>query len=338
VFTLPTFNLAVNIWRHGNPTSNPPDVITPGNLAYGERSSVPYAVTTTQQTVYGGMWLLTPKGTDIRDDKAVAGQDTCEVPAGSGRFYAVVWVDDAGSGFPNEHRFALIISTSPWPTPFPSPTPSGPTPFPPVSVGVLGPGDPLTLTLPLNPGGVTMIVAMACVTGPGGGTPTVTSAAVGLLTPTMTTGGPSVGSDTTNTLLFVLPVWPGGDVLTITEGQSQWIMYNVYLQGTVANTIDQSGFHAAGVPVNPVSAGGNTTSPDDFTICWAIASNSTSPAAFTAGWLHSGVNDQFLVGVSANWLFATAVQFCIGGTTPSTIVTIVTPGFTSQEAGIAAML
>jgi hypothetical protein len=45
-----------------------------------------------------------------------------EVPAGSGRYYEVVQVDDAGKGFPNEHRIAGLIATvdlGMWPVPYP---------------------------------------------------------------------------------------------------------------------------------------------------------------------------------------------------------------------------
>jgi hypothetical protein len=48
--------------------------------------------------------------------------DLVEVPAGTGRFYRVQWVDDLGKGFDNEHRFALLLQTntfSPWPIPMP---------------------------------------------------------------------------------------------------------------------------------------------------------------------------------------------------------------------------
>jgi hypothetical protein len=127
-FTLPTFNITVNIWRKGNPLTNPPDVVTPANLCRGERNSSPWGLGQTPTTDQGSMWLLCPKWTDIRDAKFLAGVDTVEAPAGSGRIYTVVWVDDAGLGFSNEHRFAEIVAKGPWGVPFPGP-PVPPPPF-----------------------------------------------------------------------------------------------------------------------------------------------------------------------------------------------------------------
>jgi hypothetical protein len=83
------------------------------------------------------MWLRLPIGTDIRDPKAPAGADTCEVPRHSQRFYTVQWVDDIGFGFTNEHRFAIIQALGTWPTPFPNGQtgPLPPLPFPPILLG-----------------------------------------------------------------------------------------------------------------------------------------------------------------------------------------------------------
>lgn len=121
MFTLPTFNLTANIWRFGNPTSNPPDVVSPVNLCRGYRTSQTIVRVATGNVGRGGMWLLLPAGTDIRDTKDPAGADTVECPAGSGRMYIVTWVDDAGAGFANEHRFAALADLAPWPLPFPAP-------------------------------------------------------------------------------------------------------------------------------------------------------------------------------------------------------------------------
>ncbi len=47
------------------------------------------------------------------------GADVVEAPAGSGRLYTVSYVNDSGAGFPNEHRFAVVIKAVPWPAPLP---------------------------------------------------------------------------------------------------------------------------------------------------------------------------------------------------------------------------
>lgn len=339
-FTLPVFNLSVNIWRFGNPTSNPPDVRTVGNLAYGERTSVPYAVTTSNTTVYGGMWLLTPPGTDIRDDKAPAGADTVEVPAGTGRFYEVVWVDDAGSGFPNEHRFALIISTAPWPVPFPSPTPPGPTPPVPVSSGAIGPGDPLTLVLPSNPTSQTFVLVFATLTGGGGSVPSVVSASAGALTPSVSTGGVSVGSDTTTTSVYILPAWPGGDILTITEGQTQFCLFNLYLFPSLPNTVDSSGFHSGGLGSLPMTVNGGTptTNPLEWTVCWVMMGDTTTNPTFTSPFINSTTMNVFQLGTTVIWCFASAVSFTTIATIPTCTVNGIVGLSGAQDVGIMAIL
>lgn len=132
-YTLPVFNLGVNIWRNGRLYTDPPDVITVGNLALGRRVSGSKLQSNTTNPSDGGMWLLLPKSTDIRDSKAVTGEDMVEVPAGSGRLYTSKWVDDCGKGFSNEHRFSVIFGLPPWGVPFPGPPmppPPPPSPLP----------------------------------------------------------------------------------------------------------------------------------------------------------------------------------------------------------------
>lgn len=86
-------------------------------------NDAPTAYTSTPQ-------LLLPAGTDVRDGSTGGEADIIEVPAGSGRWYSVMSVDDMGKGFPNEHRFALLHKIyerlnpilflgANWPTPIP---------------------------------------------------------------------------------------------------------------------------------------------------------------------------------------------------------------------------
>lgn len=125
MYTLPTFNLPVNIWRFGNALSNPPDVTAFANLALGRRIG---GATGNNPT---SMWLLLPPGTDIQDAFNGIGSDVVEAGAGSSRFYEVIYVDDIGAGFTNEHRFAELQKFGTWPTPIPIPTAIVPPPPPP---------------------------------------------------------------------------------------------------------------------------------------------------------------------------------------------------------------
>jgi hypothetical protein len=120
-YTLPTFNLSVNIWRYPS-YPGVPTLTAMGNLAYSRRTASdlvgPLPVTPTY--CYARvMSLLLPRLTDIRDAASEADGDLVEVPAGSGRVYQVTYVDDIGKGFANEHRIALLYKYPLWPAPIP---------------------------------------------------------------------------------------------------------------------------------------------------------------------------------------------------------------------------
>ena len=113
-FHPPTFNLTVNLWRGPNPVTNPPTFVFQGNLAIGRRQLfAPPAISTAAQFTAGPQYgdateLLLPKGSDIRGPQNAGYTDIVEVPAGTGRYYLVLWVDDVGRGFSNEYRLALL--------------------------------------------------------------------------------------------------------------------------------------------------------------------------------------------------------------------------------------
>jgi len=66
------------------------------------------------------MSLLLPPLADVRGPQDSVSADMVEVPAGSGRWYFVVGVDDIGKGFANEHRSAAIFAlASSWVAPYP---------------------------------------------------------------------------------------------------------------------------------------------------------------------------------------------------------------------------
>jgi hypothetical protein len=120
-YLLPTFNLTANIWRYSNwngalPPVGAPDVVSLCNMALGRRGARSQSV--------DEMWFLFPKLTDVRLYEFVglilpSGNDAIECPAGSGNYYAVGGVSDAGKGFSNEHRVAiaelLYVTTLPMP-------------------------------------------------------------------------------------------------------------------------------------------------------------------------------------------------------------------------------
>lgn len=116
-FSVPTFNLTVNIWRNGLGPPLAPSVVSVANLCMGRR--VQPAGGSGSAGFDCNMTLLLPPGTDIRDGIRSAAADLVEAPAGSLRFYSVDWVDDAGKGFPNEHRVAFILARGLWPAPYP---------------------------------------------------------------------------------------------------------------------------------------------------------------------------------------------------------------------------
>jgi len=133
-FKPPTFNLSVNLWRRPNTVANPPDRTFMANLSPGKRvftGNFGLSLAGYSGTMF--MELLCPKSTDIAGIIANAFLDCVEVPAGSGRYYAVSFVDDCGKGFPNEYRIAMLahlntttmgITTNPWAAPvWPVPIP-----------------------------------------------------------------------------------------------------------------------------------------------------------------------------------------------------------------------
>jgi len=118
-YTIPQFPLTCSIFTGGADVGSPPRAASPCNLAYGRRVPVQFADLAAAGEPAIWACLLLPCGTDVRDFASTTGRDTVEVPAGSGRFFRVDYVDDLGLGFPNEHRFALLQKLIPWPTPLP---------------------------------------------------------------------------------------------------------------------------------------------------------------------------------------------------------------------------
>lgn len=131
-FRLPTFNLTCNIWRQSDswPT-DPPRSSPVCNLQYGRKTAhhqynwLPDAWPSGWSFIEAPsqeMYLLLPPLTDIRPSNllSISEGDVVEVPAGSGRLYYTMTVDDVSKGFATEYRVAIIQGYYwAWPVPFP---------------------------------------------------------------------------------------------------------------------------------------------------------------------------------------------------------------------------
>lgn len=112
-YSLPAFNLLCHIYD-GPWLTKVFRLEAPCNLAWGRRVQA-FASEVFEPEVQPAsvsMILLTPAGTDVRATVPSGMGDVVEVPAGSGRWYGVVAVDDLGKGFANEHRGAVINQVS----------------------------------------------------------------------------------------------------------------------------------------------------------------------------------------------------------------------------------
>lgn len=116
-FVVPQMPLSVNVWSNYDQSVDPvPPVIAPsfnvpGNLAMGRREF--------QDESGSGytMYALFPAGTIINDGQVVSpNEDLVEIPAGTGRYYTVMYADNVGMGFANEHVMAVIMKALAFPS------------------------------------------------------------------------------------------------------------------------------------------------------------------------------------------------------------------------------
>lgn len=314
-FVLPTFNLAVNIWRHGNPTTNPADVTAMGNLALGRRAGLDVPIQFYGSTPRGLMWLLLPKSTDVRDGKAATGEDTVEVPATSKRYYTVKWVDDIGAGFQNEHRFAMIDANSGWPQPFPNG--SGPYPPPPGGLAIEIGNNVGTWGTTFNNvnysttvGGSCFVVILSDPAAPVpnfGGAPPISGLTAILPGPNQirfSVFSITVGSGTS----FVPITFPGGPP-TVACGYTMWVATG----GTSTRQVD---VFTNGISTPTQTPSGYTPPPPFPVSCLAVAMyNDTYPAG-TGPW-----NSPYLpVGGRLFSLLGSTFSVAVGGFAPSSAV------------------
>jgi hypothetical protein len=111
-FTVPTFNLLCNVFPLPAPFIVPRLVNVPCNLQFGRRPQSFSGGLASETLAPILMSLLVPALTDLRCAAQADEGDVIECPAGSGRFYLTLGVDDVGKGFPNEFRVAVMIAGS----------------------------------------------------------------------------------------------------------------------------------------------------------------------------------------------------------------------------------
>ena len=118
----PVLNLKCNVWAisPGVPPHLPAGAPRIANLdcqlCWGRVNEL------SEESAGLSMHLKVPAGTDIRGLYQNNVPDVVEVPAGTGRTYLVLYVDDVGRGFSNEYRQA-VISAQPFATFNPIPWP-----------------------------------------------------------------------------------------------------------------------------------------------------------------------------------------------------------------------
>lgn len=107
-FTLPEFNLSCDVYTGPWLTAVLRATVM-GNLAFGRRVQQVRVSDGAVTNTYGGQCtLLLPALTDVRDGSCGLNPDFLEIPAGSGRWYVCMLVEDIGKGFANEHRAATV--------------------------------------------------------------------------------------------------------------------------------------------------------------------------------------------------------------------------------------
>lgn len=110
-YTLPHFNLTSNIWRLPDVYPGTPTLSVASQLYLWSRQ-IPNLSQTTGDDWAPPIALRLPALTDVQP------QDTVECPAGSGRLYVVLGVEDLHKGFSNEYRVAgLLQQFQPFPLP-----------------------------------------------------------------------------------------------------------------------------------------------------------------------------------------------------------------------------
>jgi hypothetical protein len=110
-FSVPAFPLLCDIYTGPWLTRVLRVSAVPCNLGLGKRTLF-YADDFYAAGSLVSTQLLLPAGTDVRSGLIAPANDMVEVPQGSNRWYQVQGVEDAGKGFGNEHRVAILSQVS----------------------------------------------------------------------------------------------------------------------------------------------------------------------------------------------------------------------------------
>lgn len=125
-YRLPTWNLLVNIWLPGNPTTNPADYTSVPCQMRFPKLEVPQGLVAPNSTALNfgavGIWLLLPAGTDVRRPTATPTSPSWLQMTRiliEARLYGVLSFEDRAAGFPNEHRCCWALRLAPDAAPLP---------------------------------------------------------------------------------------------------------------------------------------------------------------------------------------------------------------------------
>jgi len=99
VYTLPTFNIQINVWHDPNVPPAAPDATFSAQLYVNPRPQG-------QDSGALAAYIRVPKGTDLRVD------DTVEAAAGDAYYYLVYAVDRMHRGFTNEYLVGAAFPTA----------------------------------------------------------------------------------------------------------------------------------------------------------------------------------------------------------------------------------
>jgi len=117
-FAIPTFNLSVNIWRAATGITNPPDVVTIGQLRVtpraiqGQMDWESYQIPSDYDPIQlFSIFVCLPKLTDVRGpqfDPTFGGVGDFLQVGTREVWYKVMQVEDVAKGFDNEYRIAQL--------------------------------------------------------------------------------------------------------------------------------------------------------------------------------------------------------------------------------------
>jgi len=292
-FTLPVFNIAVNFWRFTSLVTSPPDYTAMGNLVFPRRVTPGDA--NYDPNVNGArpnMSLLLPAGTPVMGAIDTGSPDTCEAPAGSGRYYLVHYADNVATSFANAHVCALLTRCQGMP---PGPVPA---------MGSFGASWPPGLgAFPPFPGAFLSPAWLTCLLTPGGlGPPTIAIAGYGSVTLAYTaniTTGPS------NADIYTGPVWmPTGSyqvTVTPTVGQGGILVGQSFPAARIYST-SLSG----ALVTNPFSTGASAIVAGQTIPALAIVGGIVSPK-LTVGYPYAKASQVYVTndGSGTQWGIAT---------------------------------